>query len=159
MTERKRRRPRTRRVADDDRPRGFEPGRMRTLWRDIDQARDSLGLGSESGGDAAPRWSLASALEAALALLAGAAVRLGRASGIAAGEGPRAHAGDGAAAAGAGSEGAPGADPEGAPGAAPACALLARGARLLAALPVVGRVLALLPVACAGGEETARLRR
>jgi hypothetical protein len=43
-----RRRARSRRAAagDDDRPRGFEPDRMRRLWSDIDQARDNLGLGA-----------------------------------------------------------------------------------------------------------------
>jgi hypothetical protein len=42
-----RRRARSRRATagDDDRPRGFEPDRMRRLWSDIDQARDNLGLG------------------------------------------------------------------------------------------------------------------
>jgi hypothetical protein len=52
-----RRRPR--RAADDDRPRGFEPDRMRRLWSDIDSARDNLGLGPEAIVAAAPGWTVA----------------------------------------------------------------------------------------------------
>ncbi len=55
-----RRRARSRRAVsgEDDRPRGFEPDRMRRLWSDIDSARDNLGLGPEAAESAAP-WSVA----------------------------------------------------------------------------------------------------
>ncbi len=44
----RRRRTRPRAVPDDDRPRGYQPQRMRRLWSDIDHARDKLGLGRDA---------------------------------------------------------------------------------------------------------------
>jgi hypothetical protein len=63
--------PKRRRVRvppDDDRPRGFQPQRMRRLWNDIDQARDKLGLGRTSPASSAPPWSLAALLRCAAEL-------------------------------------------------------------------------------------------
>ena len=42
---RRHRRTRSRGMPDDDRPRGFQPQRMRHVWREVDAARDKLGLG------------------------------------------------------------------------------------------------------------------
>lgn len=40
--------PRLRAVSEDDRPRGFQPQRMRKLWHDVDRARGKLGLGGDT---------------------------------------------------------------------------------------------------------------
>jgi hypothetical protein len=71
-----RRRARRRRAAggDDDRPRGFEPDRMRRLWSDIDQARDNLGLGSAPAD--ASTWSVLGLVGSAAGLASDAAGRL-----------------------------------------------------------------------------------
>lgn len=78
-----RRRPRPRRgtTGEDDRPRGFEPDRMRRLWSDIDHARDNLGLGPETAAPAT-EWSVGGALGYAATLatdVVGAVVELARA--------------------------------------------------------------------------------
>ncbi|HEY2387049.1 MAG TPA: hypothetical protein VGK30_08820 [Candidatus Binatia bacterium] len=57
--------------VDDDRPRGFEPDRMRRLWDDIDQARDNLGLGPTPPGSQA--WSVFGIVGAAAGLASDAA--------------------------------------------------------------------------------------
>ena len=44
-------------MRDDDRPRGFEPDRMRRLWSDIDRSRDNLGLGTQPIASSSP-WSV-----------------------------------------------------------------------------------------------------
>ncbi len=64
-----RRRARARRggSGEDDRPRGFEPDRMRRLWGDIDHARDNLGLGPAADVAAAP-WNIAGTFGYAAAL-------------------------------------------------------------------------------------------
>ena len=43
---------------DDDRPRGFQPQRMRRLWQDIDRARDGLGLSSSKEPQGAESWTM-----------------------------------------------------------------------------------------------------
>jgi hypothetical protein len=59
------------RPADDERPRGFKPQRMRQLWDDIDDARDKLGLGAAA--TAAPStWSVSALVGRALEMTAGA---------------------------------------------------------------------------------------
>lgn len=67
---RKRRRVRT--VQDDDRPRGFQPQRMRRLWNDIDRARDELGLGRAEPTPSAQPWSCAALLHCVTGLPASA---------------------------------------------------------------------------------------
>ena len=67
--------PKRRRVRvpqDDDRPRGFQPQRMRRLWTDIDHARDKLGLGRALQAPSAQPWSLAALLRCAAELPASA---------------------------------------------------------------------------------------
>jgi hypothetical protein len=58
-------------AGEDDRPRGFEPDRMRRLWDDIDQARDNLGLGPTP--TATQDWSVLGLVGAAAGLASDAA--------------------------------------------------------------------------------------
>ncbi len=53
------RRGRTAGLHDDERPRGFQPQRMRRLWQDIDRARDGLGLGPGEEPPIPSLWSIA----------------------------------------------------------------------------------------------------
>ncbi len=68
-----RRRARSRRggAPDDERPRGFEPDRMRRLWSDIDHARDHLGLGPDAAAASTP-WSVAGIVDYATDVVSGA---------------------------------------------------------------------------------------
>jgi hypothetical protein len=69
---RPRKRRRARAVQDDDRPRGFQPQRMRRLWTDIDQARDKLGLGRAEPSAPMQPWGLAALYHCVTALPASA---------------------------------------------------------------------------------------
>jgi len=66
MTDRPKRRPAKRGRAagshDDDRPRGFQPQRMRRLWQDIDRARDGLGLGPGEEPPSPSSWTITGVL-------------------------------------------------------------------------------------------------
>jgi hypothetical protein len=59
--------------VDDERPRGFEPDRMRRLWSDIDHARDNLGLGPEVAAADASSSGVAGVVGYAVGLAADAA--------------------------------------------------------------------------------------
>ena len=67
-----RRRSRSRRATmrDDERPRGFEPDRMRRLWSDIDRSRDNLGLGTQPVAPSS--WSVGGVVGRATELAVGA---------------------------------------------------------------------------------------
>jgi hypothetical protein len=58
-------------MGEDDRPRGFEPDRMRRLWNDIDRSRDNLGLGPEAAAQP-PSWTVGGVVSYAAELATGA---------------------------------------------------------------------------------------
>jgi hypothetical protein len=109
--------------AEDERPRGYEPTRMRKVWADIDQARDKLGLGQRVAG-AEPSWSVEGLLGWAAGMVEEASARLGSAP-----DWVRAALADGHA------------QP------ASMCATVARGCvGLMRRVPLVGQLVSLLPL-------------